>query len=100
MRRAPKVDANQAEIVAALRGVGASVQHLHGVGSGCPDILVGYQHRNILMEIKDGAKPPSKRALNPDQEEWFDAWRGSACVVTSVDEALVVLGVRSRVENR
>lgn len=34
MRRAAKTDANQGDIVAALRGIGATVQPLHGVGSG------------------------------------------------------------------
>ena len=49
-----RVDANQPVIVAALRAIGATVQHLHAVGQGCPDILVGYDGVNFLMEIKDG----------------------------------------------
>ena len=61
--RAAKVDANQVEIVEELRKAGCTVQHLHQVGKGCPDILVGYMHMNILMEIKDGEKPPSKKVL-------------------------------------
>lgn len=32
--RAARVDQNQAEIVAALRKAGASVQHLHTIGKG------------------------------------------------------------------
>lgn len=92
MRRAAKVDANQAEIVAALRGAGASVQHLHTVGKGCPDILVGYRRQNILMEIKDGSLPPSRRGLTADELEWHDAWRGNVCVVNSVRDALGVIG--------
>lgn len=36
-RRKARVDANQSEVVAALRAVGATVQHLHMVGGGCPD---------------------------------------------------------------
>ena len=90
--RAAKVDANQSEIVFALRGVGATVQHLHAVGKGCPDLLVGYRNQNILMEVKDGAKPPSGRKLTPDQVEWHGSWRGTVCVVKSVDEALGVIG--------
>lgn len=39
--RAAKVDKNQPEIVEALRAEGAVVQHLHAVGVGCPDLLVG-----------------------------------------------------------
>ena len=92
--RAAKVDANQDEIVRALRGVGCTVTLLHRVGRGCPDLLVGRERRTFLMEVKDGSKPPSARQLTPDQETWWDEWRGAMpCVVTSVDEALAVVGV-------
>ena len=89
--RAAKVDANQRDIIAALRGVGASVQPLHTVGGGVPDLLVGYRKRNYLIEIKDGVKAPSARRLTPDQLEWHGAWRGSVSVVTGVLEALAVI---------
>lgn len=86
--RAPKVDANQAEIVEALRKVGCSVQLLHMVGKGCPDLLVGWQGMNVMLELKDGSKPPSARKLTPDQEKWHDSWRGQVTIVCSVDEAV------------
>lgn len=92
MRRAAKVDANQAEIVKALRGVGCSVQHLHAVGEGCPDLLVGYQGVNFVVEVNDGSRPPSERQLTPAQREWHDAWRGDVAVVKSVPEALTLVG--------
>lgn len=92
MRRAAKVDANQAEIVAALRKAGASVQHLHAVGAGCPDLLVGFRGRNLLVEVKDGNKSPSARKLTPDQVAWHDAWRGQVAVVKDVTEAMKLLG--------
>ena len=41
MRRAARVDRNHSEIVEALRRVGASVQPLHGVHDGVPDLLRG-----------------------------------------------------------
>lgn len=94
VRTRAKVDGNQAEIVKALRGVGCSVQHLHTVGKGCPDILVGRDGMNILMEIKDGSLPPSRRALTDDEAEWHDAWRGSVCVVKSVEDALTAIGIK------
>lgn len=92
MRRAAKVDANQAEIVAALRAVGATVQPLHAVGQGCPDLLVGYRGINFLLEVKDGEKPPSARKLTPDQVSWHDTWRGSSWVVMNPKMALQVIG--------
>lgn len=92
MRRAAKVDANQSEIVAALRGVGCSVQPLHAVGGGVFDLLVGKGGTNWLVECKDGSKPPSARRLTPDQREWHDAWRGNVAVVKDVSEALTLVG--------
>lgn len=91
MRRAAKVDENQAEIVGAFRKLGASVLLLHGVGMGCPDILVGYRGRNYLIEIKDGKKPPSKRKLTSWQEDWHADWRGQVDVIQSVDEAVAFI---------
>ena len=89
--RAAKTDANQAEIVAALRAAGATVESLHRVGGGVPDILVGYRGRSYPVEIKDGSKPPSARTLTPDQVRWHAAWKGDVYVVESVAEALAVL---------
>ena len=51
---AARVDANQPEIVKALRGVGATVQHLHKVGQGCPDLMVGWRllHQAVVAQAK------------------------------------------------
>lgn len=88
MRRKARTDDNQADIVAGLRAVGATVQVLAAVGGGCPDLLVGWRGKNYLLEVKDGRKAPSKRALTPDQVRWHRAWRGSVLVVESVGEAI------------
>jgi len=89
--RSARIDANQPNIIKALRNAGASVQPLHTVGGGVPDLLVGWRDRNILIEVKDGDKPPSARQLTPDQDVWHKNWRGRVYVVTSVDEALAAL---------
>lgn len=91
MRRAAKTDANQQQIIDALRKIGASVQPLHAVGSGCPDILVGWRGMNTTLEIKDGAKPPSARKLTPDQERWHAEWRGQVAVVENVEQAIAAV---------
>jgi hypothetical protein len=90
--RAAKVDANQSTIVDALRKIGATVQPLHTVGKGCPDLLVGWRGINTLIEVKDGKKPPSARTLTPDQVEWHGGWKGRVAVAKSVDEALAAIG--------
>lgn len=90
MRRAAKIDANQPEIIAALRAIGCSVQPLHGVGQGVPDLVAAKHGRNVMIEIKDGSKPRSARQLTDDQIEWIAAWRGEVRVVSSIEEALAV----------
>jgi hypothetical protein len=94
-----KADRNQPEIVKALRDAKASVQHLHAVGAGCPDILVCFRNVLYLMEIKDGSKPPSQRKLTPDQVKWHENWCGDVHVVKSVDEALAVIGLHHGLVN-
>lgn len=91
MRRAAKVDANQADIVLRLRQIGATVQSLAAVGNGCPDLLVGYRGRNLALEVKDGAKVPSARQLTPAEAAWHKAWRGQVHVVKTFQEALAVV---------
>lgn len=92
MKRAAKIDANQPEIVAALRKVGASVRSLAAVGKGCPDLLVGFRGANYLIEVKDGEKQPSARALTKKQRTFFYTWEGHARVALDVDEALRIIG--------
>ena len=82
-----RVDANQPEIVAALRKAGCSVQHLHELGQGCPDIVVGYHGRNYLLEIKT-----QTGKLTPVQVWWHEEWRGHIARVDTVDEALAAVG--------
>lgn len=97
MRRA-KADDNQPAIVAALRSAGASVQHLHAVGQGCPDLVVGYrckstgEPRNALIEIKDGSKPPSARALTDAQLRWHSVWQGQVAIAEDEEQALRIIG--------
>ena len=90
MRHAARVDANHALIVAGLRACGARVLSLAAVGKGCPDILVSHPTRGLqLMEIKNGKKPPSARALTTDQVDFHQHW--PVTVVTNVEQAVAAL---------
>ncbi len=90
--RAARIDATQKEIVAYLREHGCTVQHLHQVGGGCPDLLVGYAHNgkpfNVLLEVKDVGK---EEKLTPQQVIWHAGWRGQKAVVSNKDQALQVV---------
>ena len=91
MRRAARIDNNQAEIVDALRKAGATVQSLAAIGKGCPDLLVGCRGKNMLLEIKNENRPPSKQKLTPDELAWHEAWRGSVAIVKNTNDALRAL---------
>lgn len=82
---AKKVDANQQRCIDEVRAAlpEATIQVLSGVGQGVPDLLIGYQGANYLVELKDGDKPPSRRQLNEVQVQWHDRWQGQAAVATS-----------------
>lgn len=85
---AKRTDANQGEIVKALRDMKATVQILSAVGKGCPDILIGYRGHNFLAEIKDGKKPPSARKLTEDEAKFHDEWKGHVCILNSIEDAI------------
>jgi hypothetical protein len=91
MRRAARVDANQSEIVAALRKIGASVTPTHQVGNGFVDLVCGFRGKNYLLELKDGSKPPSARKLTDDEAVWFGMWKGEAHVVETTEQAIAIL---------
>lgn len=89
MRRARRVDRNQAEIVAALREAGRFVEVLSDVGRGVPDLVVSWSGRALFMEVK---MPGEK--LTADQVDWHRRWKGPAvAVVRSTAEALEATGV-------
>ncbi|WP_310619663.1 hypothetical protein [Flexibacterium corallicola] len=95
MRRAAKVDANQSEIVQALRSVGATVTSLAAVGGGVPDLLVGYRRVNHLLEVKRETIQPVEKLLTPDQEEFHKFWRGWLEIVTNADQAIELITRRA-----
>ena len=58
--RAARVDANQQQIIRGFMLHGAAVQSLAKVTDGCPDLLIAYRGRWILVEVKarDAADVP------------------------------------------
>ena len=96
IRRAARVDANQSEIVYTLRQMGCSVVSLAAVGKGVTDLLVGVSGKNLLIEVKDGSRSPSKRKLTPDQMIFHAEWRGQIAKAESVDEAISIVNEARR----
>ena len=87
MRRAAKVDLSQAEIVAALRSVGASVWV---IGLPC-DLLVGVAGTTVIVECKSliGKKNPKPADYTKLQTKFMASWNGGpVSTLTDVDGAL------------
>ncbi len=78
-RYAKRRDANEAEIIQALRAIGCSVEVLD---RPC-DLVVGLRSRTYLLEVKG-----EKGKLTKGQKEFFKTWRGHARVVTTPEEAI------------
>lgn len=119
MRRAAKVDANQAELVELWRDSYLSVQHIHTIGSGCTDVILGcpgltivsrqlepaiidiilkqmgltgyavHAGANLMVEIKASALAK----LTPDEVEWHSTWKGQKCIVASEEAARRIVGI-------
>jgi hypothetical protein len=86
MRYAARVDANQDQIVSALRGAGAYVWII-----GLPvDLLVGYKNHTFLVEIKTD----KKKKFTKLQTDFFETWSGSTLArIDSPEAALRMIGV-------
>lgn len=87
-RKAAKVDDNQKEIANAFRSMGVSVVVTSSAHDGFPDLVVGWGGITVLVEVKDGDKPPSKRKLTPKQVELHDSFLGAITVVETVGQAI------------
>lgn len=101
MRKFGKKDANQTEIVTALRKLGFSVAITSSMGDGFPDLVVAgsgrcakayspvlLEKRTILIELKDQLQPPSKRKLTDDEKKFHDSWKGEIITATCLDDIL------------
>lgn len=79
---AKRRDANEPDIVNALRKVGATVKRLDFF-----DLLVGYKGKNYLIEVKT-----EKGKLTNAQVDEFKTWRGDAHIAVTIDDALQIIG--------
>jgi hypothetical protein len=93
LRRAAKVDSNQSEIVAALRKRGAVCLIVSQL-KNCFDVLVCFNGKVFMVEIKDGSKPISARKLTEGEQEFKSKIESVGCkywVIESVDDAISML---------
>jgi len=90
MRRAARRDAGEQDIIKAMREAGAYVRAIND--EGLFDLLVSYRGETLMIEVKDGSKPPSARRLTDAEQKFHDEWPGSDLyIVNSVEEAIALL---------
>lgn len=92
-RKVHRVDGNHRAVKEALEKIGAIVQSLATVGEGCPDLLVGYAGRWILLEVKTKSISPERKLSTSEAREleWIDRALDAglpAFVATSPEEAI------------
>lgn len=86
-RLAARKDANHNEIADTFRRLGWSVLDIYQL-PGTADILVARRGVTIMVEIKDGSKPPSKRRLTESEREFAETWEGMHVVVETEDDVI------------
>jgi hypothetical protein len=89
-KRIARVDKNQPQIVAELRGLGYHVTHIHTVGAGVPDLIVSGLSSSgrilaLLVEVKQrGGK------LTDDEIDWHGKYFEDGPLVVAFDSDDVV----------
>ena len=81
-RRARRTDSNHSEIAEAFEKAGFSVHRTNGDW----DLTVGLGGINLLIEIKDGKKSPSRQKLTEREQKFHDTWTGGVYLITSVED--------------
>lgn len=90
VRRAARKDANHEEIAEVFKTFGFSVADTSQLGNGFPDMVVGWLSANLLVEVKDGSKPLSRRRLSEEEQAFHDRWLGPILVVETETQALEI----------
>ena len=86
--RAKKTDSNQKSIISELREAGVSVMDTSSIGRGFPDLVLGWQGMNYLVEIKTPKGKPTDFQVN-----FFTHWRGQAILIRDVKDIFNLLGI-------
>ena len=78
-----KRDTAEKPIVDALRAAGCVVRHIGGTGN--PDLLVGYQGRWIVAEIKSGKAGITKAQVESGSGVLWPIWRTPQDALEAID---------------
>lgn len=96
IRRAYRKDRNHGEVKTALEGIGVGVYDAASDGSPY-DLLVFSRGMTVIVEAKDGLRPPSERRLSDKEQRLHNLAAAHGVkihVVESVDDALAIFGAK------
>lgn len=86
-----RVDANHWEVFRAFQQLGWCAISTAALGGGFPDLVVAKRGRLRLIEVKDGRKPPSKRALTPHEALYHRDMAAAGCPITIIESVQQVI---------
>jgi hypothetical protein len=95
MRLRARVDSNQKDITRELRKIGAFVFPMSQLGKGAPDLLIAFRGKWHCVELKDGAKAPSRRKLTQDEKDWHAEVAGRAPIYVCKDLSEALQAIKS-----
>jgi len=87
IRRAAKIDENQPALVELIRAMGVSVAITSAAHDGFTDLVIGFGGVTVLVEVKDGSKPPARRKLTPQQVTFHGSFKGAITVIENEQQA-------------
>ena len=90
VRQHARRDANHDELVGLFVALGCSVLDVSQV-AGALDLVIGVAGVDQRVEIKDGAKEPSRRRLTEAERDEIDAWRGREPVIVETTRHVITL---------
>lgn len=83
-----RVDKPQRAITETLRDLGCLVAITSDLGHGFTDLVVAIGKKLLLVEIKDGSQPPSRRKLTPDEAKFHSTWKDHVVILESIGDAI------------
>jgi Holliday junction resolvase len=91
MRRQNRRDLNQKRLAAELRQCGFSVADTSRVGDDFPDLVVGKNGIDRLVEVKSGKKVNHRaQELSEGQQKFAREWRGAKVIhAWTLDDVLI-----------
>ena len=88
--RACRVDANHKEVSDAFKKFGCSVLSISTL-KNCGDLVVAKNLKTVVIEVKDGSKPPSARKLTTGEAEFSGKWKGIYVIVKDLSDVIAVV---------